>query len=208
MPVEPPSIYQESWWKHLFRSGHRRVVLALSAILAVCLVCLLPWIGLWLAPVLLCVSSPAHPADVIIVLGGEDGSRILETTRLFKTGMGHHVIMTGENDMYLRELIQSGVPESAIWVDRLAHSTAQNAQFSIAIMREHGCQSATVVTSWYHTRRARACFRHYAPDLTFYMVPTRQTTAVAREWRIPSRIVLEEYPKLLWYWLRFGIAPG
>jgi uncharacterized SAM-binding protein YcdF (DUF218 family) len=183
------------------------VALALSAILAACLVCLLPWIGLRLAPVLLCVSSPAHPADVIIVLGGEDGSRILETTRLFKTGMARHVIMTGENDMYLRELIQSGVPESAIWVDRLAHSTAQNAQFSIAIMREHGCQSATVVTSWYHTRRARACFRHYAPDLTFYTQPTHPTAAVARNWGSQNPYILKEYPKLLWYWLRFGISP-
>jgi uncharacterized SAM-binding protein YcdF (DUF218 family) len=168
---------------------------------------LLPCLGLWLAPVLLCVSDPAQKADVIVLLGGEDGSRVEQAAALFKDGWAPHVIVSGEHEMYIRQLIQSGVPEAAIWVDAAAHSTAQNAEFSIRLMRGHGCKSALIVTSWWHTRRARNCFRHFAPDLTFYTQPTHQSPAAARSWGSSRSKILKEYPKNLWYWLRYGIYP-
>ena len=109
--------------------------------------------------------------------------------------------------MYRRELIQSGVPATAIWVDADAHSTAENAIFSIRIMRAHQCQSALIVTSWYHTRRAFNCFRHYAPGFVFYAQPTYPSDAVAKNWGSPVPSILKEYPKTVWYWLRYGICP-
>ena len=125
---------------------------------------LLPGLGLLVAPAFLCVAAPTQKADVIILLGGEDGSRVEGAATLFNAGWAPHVIITGEDDMYRRQLIRLGVPETAIWVDALARSTAENARFSISIMREHDCKSALIVTSWYHTRRAIHCFQHYAPE--------------------------------------------
>ena len=35
-----------------------------------------------------------------------------------------------------------------------------------------GAQRVIIVTSWYHSRRALACFEHYAPDMKFYSRPS------------------------------------
>lgn len=183
----------------------RRAILGLIALLVAFAV--LPGLGLLVAPALLCVAALPQKADVIILLGGDDGSRVAGAAALFKAGWAPNVIMTGENEIYRRELIQSGVPEASIWVDSQAHSTAENAQFSIRIMRAHGCKSALMVTSWYHTRRAVHCFQHYAPDLVFYVQPTWQSKEVARNWGSPGLTILKEYPKMIWYWVRYGIAP-
>ena len=168
---------------------------------------LLAGLGRLLAPALLCVADPTQKADVIVLLGGEDGSRVERAAALFKAGWAPHVIVSGEHKMYLRQLIRSGVPESAIWVDTEARSTADNARFSIRIMRTHDCKSALLVTSWYHTRRARNCFRHFAHDLAFYVQPTYQSPSVAKSWGKPGLVILKEYPKMIWYWLRHGISP-
>lgn len=159
------------------------------------------------APALLCVAAPTQKADVIILLGGEDGSRVEGAAALFKAGWAPHVIITGEDDMYRRQLIRLGVPETLIWVDTQARNTSENARFSIRIMRSHGCKSALLVTSWYHTRRAVHCFQHYASDLMFYAQPTWQSKEVARNWGSPAPSILKEYPKTIWYWFRYGVSP-
>jgi uncharacterized SAM-binding protein YcdF (DUF218 family) len=168
---------------------------------------LLPVLGLLVAPAFLCVAAPTQKADVIILLGGEDGSRVEGAAALFNAGWAPHVIITGEDDMYRRELIHLGVPKTSIWVDALARSTAENARFSIRIMRANDCKSALLVTSWYHTRRARNCFNHYGPGLAFYAQPTHQSAAVAKNWGSPATSILKEYPKAIWYWFRYGVSP-
>jgi hypothetical protein len=40
------------------------------------------------------------------------------------------------------------------------------------LLRQMGAKRVIIVTSWYHSRRALACFEHYAPDIKFYSRPS------------------------------------
>lgn len=173
----------------------------------VCNVALLPVLGLWLAPWFLCVAAPPRKSDVIIMLGGEDGSRVEKVVTLFKAGWASHVIISGENEMYRQEMIDAGIPAVALLVEPDARNTAQNAKFSIRLMQSHGYKSALLVTSWYHTRRSFNCFLHFGIGLAFYSQPTYQSPAVAKVWGLPRSRILQEYPKNLWYMVRYGIFP-
>ena len=61
---------------------------------------------------------------------------------------------------------------AAIILESKSHSTRENAEFSIAMLRALGARRVIIVTSWYHSRRVLACFEHYAPDLKFYSRPS------------------------------------
>ena len=65
-----------------------------------------------------------------------------------------------------------------------------------------------IVTSWYHSRRAWLCFRHYAPDLIFYSRPTHagQPASAWRPQSIRGRPGAE-YLKLLEHLFYYGISP-
>jgi uncharacterized SAM-binding protein YcdF (DUF218 family) len=105
-------------------------------------------------------------------------------------------------------LVAAGVPANAIELETQSRTTMENAQFTIQLLREEKLTRVIIVTSWYHSRRAVACFRHYAPELKFYSRPSYFATARA-DWphnRIGSRVRLE-YAKLLGYWIRHGVCP-
>jgi hypothetical protein len=53
-----------------------------------------------------------------------------------------------------------------------SRNTRENAEYSVAWMREQGLESAVIVTSWWHSRRALACFRKFGPELEWSSVPS------------------------------------
>lgn len=163
-----------------------------------------PLLGLWLAPWLLCVDDAVGHADAIVLLGGDDGSRTLRAAELYHEGCAPVIIVTGDWEMRPKELMDLRVPQAAILVENMAQSTVQNAEFTVRLMKQHGWTSGLVVTSWSHTRRARWCFRQYGPDMAWSMQPTWQTPEVAAKWGSPASTVLKEYPKFLWYLVRYG----
>ena len=59
-------------------------------------------------------------------------------------------------------------------------TTRENALLSIPLLRSHDDTRVIIVTSWYHSRRALNCFRHYAPDLHFYSRPSYSGFARSR----------------------------
>jgi uncharacterized SAM-binding protein YcdF (DUF218 family) len=75
-------------------------------------------------------------------------------------------------------------------------------------MRATGAQSAILVTSWYHSRRALRCFEHYAPDLKFYVRPA-YFGFERRRWARDGMTgqIRFEYLKLLGYWVCYGVCP-
>jgi len=89
-----------------------------------------------------------------------------------------------------------------------SHTTKQNAEFSVKLLREMHVKRAVIVTSWFHSRRALNCFRHFAPDIEFVAAPTLADRP-KRRW--PNKDergwVLAEYLKLAYYWPRYGICP-
>jgi len=158
----------------------------------------------------LCVDSGPVKADVIVILGGGSHERPGRVAELFKEHAAPRIIISGRGDGEInrRLLTAAGVPANAIELETQSRTTMENAQLTIQLLREEKLTRVIIVTSWYHSRRALACFRHYAPELKFYSRPSYFATARA-DWprnRIGSRVRLE-YAKLLDYWIRDGVCP-
>jgi len=190
-----------SVWK---RWRARISLAAFAALLSASLAC-------WLFPQqVLTVDSGETKADAMVVLGGEGRERCERAAELFKAGAAPLIVCTGYGDAGANEglLTNLGVPVMAILREPRARSTAENARFTIALLRAHHLRSAIIVTSWFHSRRALACFEHYAPDMRFYSRPSYAGYSRA-QWngKGMSGYVKAEYVKLLGYWLRYGVCP-
>jgi uncharacterized SAM-binding protein YcdF (DUF218 family) len=114
--------------------------------------------------------------DVLIVLGypaDADGNpspteqaRVTEAVREYERGVAPRMIMTGgaAHNQYVEAQVMGrtaeaeGIPANAIVEERQARNTIENACDSLRIMREHGWNSAEVITSSYHLPRAAMIF--------------------------------------------------
>jgi uncharacterized SAM-binding protein YcdF (DUF218 family) len=158
----------------------------------------------------LVVDDGARKADVIVLLGGGAGERPNRAAELFRSGTAPKILVSGAGDTGGNRLLllNRGVPRSAITLEPNSINTKENAQFSIPLLRAAGAKRVVVVTSWYHSRRALNCFRHYAPDIQFYSCPSYygfERADWSRE-RLRRRIRVE-YFKTCWYWIRYGVCP-
>ena len=157
----------------------------------------------------LTVDSGETKADALVVLGGGDG-RAERAAELFREGAAPAIVVTGYGDcaINVQLLEKGGVPPSAITPEPKAFSTLENATFSIPLLRQIGAHRVIIVTSWFHSRRAVACFEHFAPDMTFYSRPT-YLESVSNKYnrKSYSEHVNIEYVKLLVYWFGHGVWP-
>jgi uncharacterized SAM-binding protein YcdF (DUF218 family) len=157
----------------------------------------------------LTVDSGSVKADALVVLGGTP-DRAERAAELFKEGEAPEILVSGKGDCASNEklLEKEGVTNAAIILESKSHTTRENAEFSIPLLRQMGAQRVIIVTSWYHSRRALACFEHYGAGIKFYSRPSYFAYPRA-EWH-PKRIsgyVRSEYLKLLGYWVRYGVWP-
>jgi len=158
----------------------------------------------------LCVDSGPAQADVIVVLGGGAAERPERAAELFTNGAAPRIIVSGWGDCTINRhlLIEDGVPAKVIGMETQSRTTRENAECTIKLLREQKAGRVILVTSWYHSRRALACFRHYAPEIKFYSRPSYVGYARAN-W--PGRRYIGhiywEYPKLLGYWVGYGVCP-
>jgi uncharacterized SAM-binding protein YcdF (DUF218 family) len=146
----------------------------------------------------------------MVVMGGAPTERPLRAAELFKAGEAPLVICSGFGDAELSKtvLLKAGVPATAILLETNSHTTQENAVFTIALLRARHLTNAIIVTSWYHSRRARACFEHYAPEIQFYSRPDYVGyRADDPHRRYVANYLRSEYWKLLGYALRYGVWP-
>ncbi len=159
---------------------------------------------------MLLVDSGEVKADAIIVLGGGPEDRPQRAAELYHQGAAPTIIVsgTGDGEIYVRELTTLGVPASAILREPISTSTLQNALYTVPLLRRLHASSAIVVTSWYHSRRAVACFRHVGPWMTFYSRPA-YVGYLRKDWdrKGVRRYVHWEEVKLPVYWLLYGVWP-
>lgn len=64
-----------------------------------------------------------RPADVIVVLGGDEGTRSLGAAKAFRAGLAPSIVVSSDEDFILDALAASGIPRDAIFVDPLAKRT-------------------------------------------------------------------------------------
>ena len=158
----------------------------------------------------LCVDSGRVTADVMVVLGGGSHDRPERAAELFKEGATPRILVSGLGDSKISRdyLIKSGVPSRLIQMENQSRTTQQNAIDTIKLLRQEHARRVIIVTSWYHSRRALACFEHYGPGIQFYSRPSYLGYRRA-DWprqNLARRIYLE-YPKLLGYWMCYGVSP-
>jgi uncharacterized SAM-binding protein YcdF (DUF218 family) len=158
----------------------------------------------------LCVDDGVVRADVMVVLGGGSHDRPERAAELFRERAAPRILVSGRGDcnIYRHSLIEIGVPPGAIQLEDQSRNSRENAIYAVKWLRRQGARHVIIVTSWYHSRRALACFEHYAPEIEFYSRPSYFGYAHA-DWsrsRLTHRIYLE-YPKLLGYWMCYGVSP-
>jgi uncharacterized SAM-binding protein YcdF (DUF218 family) len=121
------------------------------------------------------VEDPLENADAIIVLGDDNfaGDRATRASQLFRAGRAPLIVASGRllrpyvgvAEFIERDLQSRGVPASAILrFPQTAASTREEAEALRALAKERGWRRVTVVTSTYHTRRARYILRKVFPS--------------------------------------------
>ena len=159
---------------------------------------------------LLIVSVPMSRADAIIVLGGEPLARPTEAARLYQQGVAPRVFVTGTGDAgeCKRVLMGAGVPAKAITLETKSTTTYANATLLKPLLEGAKVNSALIVTSPFHTRRALATFRKVMPGIHFGV-----TGASIGWWSRPegrgdlNRFVWLEFLKTAEYWVLYGVQP-
>lgn len=202
--------------------GRRRIRIAVGLACVVAGTIPLAWLA---APGLLVRDTGLPGArevriDAIVVLGGEPTTRAERAAEVYRQVAGENpgraadstlwVLATGEGDCEdaRRQLEACAVPASAILTECKSTSTLENAAFSVPRLRERRATNVVIVTSWFHSRRALACFREANPEMHFYSQPTVHPPQPA--WwpdRHERGRILSEYGKLIYYWLVHGVSP-
>lgn len=119
--------------------------------------------------------------DAIIVLGGgittncdldaSMQSRMNTAIDLYKEGRAKHFILTGgpqlgsdrchEAESMRQYALDHHIPDPKLIKENFALNTYQNAYYSIELMKQRGMNSALVVTSDFHLKRAHTIFSEY-----------------------------------------------
>ena len=124
---------------------------------------------------------------------------------LYQRGYANKILFTGGGSQMMKgQALSLGITEDHILLEEKSRTTFENAKYSIEIMRTQGFQSAIMVTSPLHTRRASIIFTQFfkGVDLTICSVP--YDLSIAGKWwkdRNTAKAVITEYLKLLWHYL-------
>jgi uncharacterized SAM-binding protein YcdF (DUF218 family) len=146
----------------------------------------------------------------VLLGGGDEGDRLFRAAELFQDGRAPVIVVSGSGDCgsNMTHLRMTGVPAAALIAECASHTTGENARFVAPILKGRLVQKAILVTSWYHSRRAGAIFRHEIPNVSWMVAPAHHTTDIKeRPGLAMSSLILMEYVKMIWYALRFGIVP-
>lgn len=131
---------------------------------------------------MLVVSDHLTRGDAIVILGGNRLERTLEAGLLYREGWAGRIVIGRSGDPAIRSFLdrehikvplfsdlqvsvlhQMGVPPAAILeFPGRPNDTVEEAVLTQSLAARHGWSRVIVVTSKYHTRRARSIFRRVA----------------------------------------------
>ena len=170
----------------------RRFVVAISwlflwAVVALSVLALTPLAYYYGTP--LRDQGQPQPSDVIVLLSHgqlddqwlspEGAQRTWAALRLYKLGFAPVIISSGSSHggldqagLQAKWLMLAGVPSQAILIERQSSRTYESGLEVVKILREHGWQSAVIVTSELDVPRVRGVFRKLGcSKLSFQQVP-------------------------------------
>jgi uncharacterized SAM-binding protein YcdF (DUF218 family) len=121
------------------------------------------------------VEDPLEKADAIIVLSDDNfyADRAAHAADLYRHGWAPVVVASGRKlrpyagvgELMQHDLVERGVPKDKIvTISHNAENTREEAQILLQQVTEHKWHSVIIVTSNYHTRRARYIFVRVFPQ--------------------------------------------
>jgi uncharacterized SAM-binding protein YcdF (DUF218 family) len=157
------------------------------------------------------------PADVIVILAGEEKERVEYGVYLYREDWAKkdRIIMTGGPLVWkhswaslMKEHAEHlGIPGKRILTEDKSRSTEENAKYTREIIRKNGYKSIILVTSPYHSKRASLIFqRVMGEEFKIISAPVERSWFRFSEWWKRDRdrsTVLSEFSKFLWLWI-FG----
>jgi uncharacterized SAM-binding protein YcdF (DUF218 family) len=166
----------------------------------------------------LVVRDQLQPAGAIVVIGGDHKpERMRQAGALFRQGYAPLVIISAgtivleggerapEARVMLGQARELGLPEDALNLEQASRSTYENAIYTKAVCQSRGIRSILLVTSAYHSRRARRIFNEvFAPDIAVSAQPA-PAGICALCWPLypdQARVVAYEY----WNWIQYWLA--
>ncbi|MGO8934172.1 MAG: YdcF family protein [Terracidiphilus sp.] len=154
--------------------------------------------------------------DVLMVLGGPadgDGNptptelaRVTEAVNEYERGVAPRMIMTGgpahnrfvEADVMARVAEAQGIPADAIAEERTARNTMENACDSLRIMRNHGWESAEVISSPSHLPRAALILSQLPLKWRTHAAPALEPEGPWTQGAMTSLEILKTVRYLVW----------
>jgi uncharacterized SAM-binding protein YcdF (DUF218 family) len=168
------------------------------------------------------LSSPAdepHKADLIVVLGGDAGSRSITGARLFTQDYAPRVLLTGLDDgekealpYYLHwrslVLVARGVPKEVILYDLESANSQEEALNTLRLMVECSWNNVLVVSDPPHMRRLSGVWGEVfkGSNKKFSLIEAVPRWWNAERWwanEISGKFVINEYIKLGYYWVKY-----
>lgn len=141
--------------------------------------------------------------DMQVVLGGNTRERSDVSYNLWKRHRTP-ILVTGDNDLIRNELLRLGVPREDIHHEEAARNTWQNAENSKPILESRKARKVVIVTSWFHTSRARDCFARVMAGIDFATCSDPKPNPPS--W-VDRKVVAIERLKKLMYWVTRAIRP-
>jgi uncharacterized SAM-binding protein YcdF (DUF218 family) len=183
---------------------------------------------LWLlrAPLLRPVGTWLHavdqpvPSDVVVVLGGQSGFRVIKGLELYRGGYGKRLAITSPDaefpdleappaDRWLELLERRGLAADSVDVLSPSFSTFDDGRVTRQYLERTGYRSVLFVTDPYHTRRARWVLRRMLEHAGYRVRVTASDPPWFNPrawWRDERQLiaVANEYLKLAYYVVHYG----
>jgi uncharacterized SAM-binding protein YcdF (DUF218 family) len=155
-------------------------------------------------------SEPPRQADAAFVLAGDGyGDRMRTAAELARRGFVPKIYVSGpegfyglhEDDLAIAWAVKRGYPASYfVPLPTTATSTRQEAEIALPRLRRDGIRNLLIVTSDYHTGRARRIWRKEAPDMNITIVGAPDHFFELRNWwrtREGQKAVFYEWSKVI-----------
>jgi uncharacterized SAM-binding protein YcdF (DUF218 family) len=171
----------------------------------------------------LIAQDPLASGDAIVVIGGDHKpDRIAHAVYLYEQGYAPVVILSAgtpvwEGDEQIakaevmrHQAVAAGLPPEAILMETESQTTRENAIFTRTLSEANGFDSLLLVTSTYHSRRARHFFLEAFPSdssITFSAQPAPRPFCSLCWFLHPDYAHTVWYEYYNWLLLEIGLYP-
>ena len=195
----------------------KRKALAVAVVALLCV-----WVlALNLGTLLAAPADKPEPADLIVVLGGDSGSRSVMGARLYRQGVSPRVLLTGLEHGALEamphylhwrsQLLQSlGVDSDGILFDTVSANSWQEAENTLRLLRNNGWRTVIVVSDPPHMRRLDWIWGKVfdGTERNYRLVASQPDWWDGSRWwanEMSAKFVANELIKLVYYPFKYGI---